>query len=65
MKQPRPLVLLAAFFFLQSFHCAWSAQLLDDRAITIRTTRDVAEKRRALIRYIWGEPAFPGGVYRT
>lgn len=59
MKRPRPPVLLAVFFLLQSFHCAWSAQLLDDRALTIRTTRDVAGKRRALIQHLWGEAGFP------
>ncbi len=36
-----------------------AAQLLDDRAITIHSTRDVAEKRRALIQYLWGAEGFP------
>ena len=36
-----------------------SAQLLDDRSITIHSTRDVAEKRRALIQYLWGTEGFP------
>jgi hypothetical protein len=36
-----------------------SAQLIDDRAITIRTSRDVTAKRNALIQYIWGTNGFP------
>ena len=36
-----------------------SAELLDDRAITIHSTRDVAAKRRALIKFIWGSEGFP------
>src|SRR6476660_918655 len=36
-----------------------SAQLVDDRAITIHSTREVAEKRAALIKYLWGETGFP------
>jgi hypothetical protein len=35
------------------------AQLVDDRAITIRSARDVEEKRRVLIQYIWGTNGFP------
>jgi len=33
--------------------------LLDDRAITIHSAREVAEKRRALIQYLWGADGFP------
>ena len=35
------------------------AQLIDDRAITISTAADVADKRRALIQYVWGVEGFP------
>ncbi|MEK7685969.1 MAG: hypothetical protein AAB466_11155 [Verrucomicrobiota bacterium] len=41
---------------------AWrarSAQLIDDRAITVHSTREVAEKRHALIQYLWGAEGFP------
>lgn len=36
-----------------------SAQLTDDRAITIHSARDVKDKRRALLEYIWGADGFP------
>ena len=36
-----------------------SAELIDDRAITIHSAREVAEKRRALIQYLWGTEGFP------
>ena len=36
-----------------------SAQLIDDRAITVHSARQVAEKRRALIQYLWGAEGFP------
>ena len=36
-----------------------SAQLIDDRAITVHSARAVAEKRRALIEYLWGTDGFP------
>ena len=36
-----------------------SAQLIDDRAIKVHSAREVAEKRRALIKYIWGDKGFP------
>lgn len=35
------------------------AQLVDDRAITVTSSREAAERRRALIRYLWGEAGFP------
>jgi hypothetical protein len=38
---------------------AQSAQLLDDHAITIHSTREVEERRRALIDYLWGKEGFP------
>jgi hypothetical protein len=34
-------------------------ELIDDRAITIHSAREVAAKRRALIQYIWGSDGFP------
>ncbi|MGH7957551.1 MAG: hypothetical protein ACREH8_11150 [Opitutaceae bacterium] len=34
-------------------------KLIDDRAITIHSARDVAAKRQALIHYIWGKDGFP------
>ena len=36
-----------------------SAQLIDDRAITVRSGREITQKRRALIRYLWGAEGFP------
>jgi hypothetical protein len=36
-----------------------AAQLIDDRAITIHSAREVAAKRRALIEYLWGADGFP------
>jgi len=36
-----------------------SAQLLNDRAITVHSTADVAAKRHALVRHLWGESGFP------
>src|SRR6266498_1053972 len=36
-----------------------AAQLIDDRAITVHSAREVAEKRRVLIKYVWGAEGFP------
>ena len=36
-----------------------SAPLIDDHAITIHSAREVAEKRRVLIQYLWGADGFP------
>ena len=36
-----------------------SAQLLDDRDITVRSAQDVVERRRMLIQYLWGDAGFP------
>ena len=36
-----------------------SAQLVDDRAITVHSAREVTEKREELIRYLWGKEGFP------
>jgi len=38
-----------------------AAQLVDDRAITIQSSRDLAAKRQALIDYLWGAHGFPRG----
>lgn len=38
---------------------ALSADLIDDRAITIHSAADVAAKRKALIEYIWGSDGWP------
>src|SRR5262245_4999785 len=38
---------------------ALAAPLLDDRAISIATARDVTAKRRALIEHLWGPAGFP------
>ena len=39
--------------------CLPAAQLIDDRAITVHSARQVAEKRRALIEFLWGPEGFP------
>jgi hypothetical protein len=36
-----------------------AAQLLDDRAISIHSAQEIAERRRALIQYLWGAEGFP------
>jgi hypothetical protein len=36
-----------------------SAELIDDRAITVQSRGDVTAKRQALVRYLWGEGGFP------
>jgi hypothetical protein len=38
---------------------AGQPQLIDDRAITVQNAREVAARRRALIRYLWGAQGFP------
>ena len=39
--------------------CGLPAAQIDDRAITIHSARDVAEKRRLLIHHLWGAEGFP------
>src|SRR5262245_20997156 len=51
-----PLAILVNGLF--AMHCQ-SAELVDDRTITLHTARDVAQKRRALIQYLWGREGFP------
>lgn len=52
------LALLHLSLLVDHGHCA-TPPPLDDRAITIHTAREVAKKRAALIRYIWGTDGFP------
>src|ERR1044071_8421613 len=39
--------------------CVHSAQLINDREIKVHSTRQVSEKRRELINYLWGLEGFP------
>lgn len=36
-----------------------AAQLLDDRAVTLHSAREITARRRALIQFIWGDTGFP------
>jgi hypothetical protein len=54
-----PLSLLAILVISLCPHRVQSAQLIDDRAITIHSAREVTEKRHALIQYLWGVEGFP------
>src|SRR5437660_700711 len=38
-----------------------SAELVMDRPITIHSAREIAEKRQALLHYLWGPSGFPEG----
>jgi hypothetical protein len=51
--------LLGVFIASFSVGHVESAQLINDRTITIHSTREIAEKRRALIQYLWGSDGFP------
>lgn len=55
-SQLHPLTLLLIAVFAS---CVRSARLIDDRAITIHSGREVVERRRALIQYLWGPDGFP------
>ena len=57
--RPLPLCWLAILAIGLLASPARSAQLIDDRAITVHSAREVAEKRRALIRYLWGADGLP------
>jgi hypothetical protein len=60
--QSIPLTSLRLLAILVAGLCAsrgQSAQLLDDRLITVHSGRDIAEKRRLLIQYLWGREGFP------
>jgi len=43
-------------FFTNRGRCV---ELIDDRAITVHSATEVIEKRRALVRYLWGDDGFP------
>jgi len=59
LRHLSPLASLAVSVLLLQANRLQSAQLVDDRAITIHSARDLAEKRRALITYLWGAEGFP------
>src|SRR2546426_6766396 len=48
-------ILVSGFLTLQ----IRSADLVQDRGITIHSTRELEAKRRALIQYLWGNDGFP------
>jgi hypothetical protein len=50
---------LAVLLLTAAGPTARAVELIDDRAITIHSAADVAEKRRALIEFIWGGQGFP------
>ncbi|NOS71553.1 MAG: hypothetical protein HOP33_16715 [Verrucomicrobia bacterium] len=61
-----PLLRSALRPFLFLFLCvianqglAAAPKLLDDRAITVHSSREIENKRRELIRHIWGDAGFP------
>ncbi|MBI4326510.1 MAG: hypothetical protein HY674_14785 [Chloroflexi bacterium] len=61
MRRPRP-SRLCWLAILALGLPAWrgqSAPLIDDRAITLHSTREITEKRRVLIQYLWGAEGFP------
>ena len=51
--------LLAVLSVALAVNTVSAATLIDDRAITIATARDVTNKRRALIQHVWGAEGFP------
>jgi len=54
------LVRLAVFFVAGLFTApAEAAELVVDRAITVHSGRALAQKRRALLQYLWGAEGFP------
>src|SRR5262245_36068878 len=55
LSLPLLALVVSPFFVTRSS----AAPLIDDRAITIRSGREIAEKRRALIQYLWGAEGFP------
>jgi hypothetical protein len=54
----KSLVLLLLTILLRPIR-AQSAELIDDRKITISWEREITEKRRALIQYLWGAEGLP------
>lgn len=61
MTPPRwpPIYLLATLFIGLAAADLQAGQLIDDRAITVHSAREVTAKRRALIKYLWGAAGFP------
>lgn len=55
----RPRSLLAVFIATLLLGNAQAAQLIDDRAITVFSARQVEAKRKELIQYLWGAEGFP------
>src|SRR5438093_220353 len=52
---------LAALLVISAFAIRLPAgPLVDDRAITVHSAREITAKRRALIQYLWGTEGFPG-----
>src|SRR5437667_7418363 len=51
----------AAYCAVVLFFCtpAPSAELLDDRAITIHSGNEISQRRQKLIEYLWGANGFP------
>ena len=60
MSGPR-VILLLLLYFLELFVAArvQSAALVDDRALTVHSAREVKPKREALIQYLWGKGGLP------
>jgi hypothetical protein len=54
-----PLLLVAFVGLASPARPLRAGELLDDRALTIRSARDIEERRRALIQYVWGDAGFP------
>ncbi|MBI1839697.1 MAG: hypothetical protein HYR88_02455 [Verrucomicrobia bacterium] len=52
-------LIVAALVLAATAQFAVPAPALDDRAITLRTERDIAVRRQELIRHIWGPQGFP------
>jgi hypothetical protein len=50
---------LAAVVVLTGWELRGGAALIDDRAVTIHSAREVTEKRQALIHHLWGAAGFP------
>jgi hypothetical protein len=57
---PPAFMLVAALAYLAVPSSA--VELVDDRAITLHSASEVDARRKALIRFIWGEDSFPSGL---
>jgi len=51
--------LLLGLFFGLTANAAQPPELVDDRAITVHSAREVTAKRQALIQYLWGQEGLP------